>query len=125
MRKRQFSGAAQLVPAGSPLALARAATALAVVSVGALAIGALAIGRLAIKRVVIDGATLKRLRIGELEVDRVRVNEPIVVARQVEFCFAPVTQNRLCRRPHPYTEFVHKSRKRKLLAASGRNDVHR
>ena len=52
------------------------------VSVGALAIGALAIGRLAIKRVVIDGATLKRLRIGELEVDRVRVNEPIVVARQ-------------------------------------------
>ena len=52
---------------------AHMATALAFVSVGALAIGALAIGRLVIKRVAVEGATFKRVRIGELEVDRLRI----------------------------------------------------
>jgi hypothetical protein len=81
VRRSGMSKAKIVSRSDSQLAFARAATALAVVSVGALAIGALAIGRLAIKHVAIDGATLKRLRIGELEVDRLRVKGRIVGER--------------------------------------------
>jgi hypothetical protein len=35
------------------------------------------IGRLAIKRILIEGGSIKRLRIGELQVERLRVNERI------------------------------------------------
>lgn len=63
--------------AGSQLAFARVATALAVVSVGALAIGSLAVGRLAIKRVAIASGRIDRLSINELEVNRLRVHELI------------------------------------------------
>jgi len=63
--------------AGSQLAFARVATALAVCGIGALAIGALAVGRLAIKRLVLTHGAIDRLSINELEVKRLLVRELI------------------------------------------------
>lgn len=68
--------------AGSQLAFARLATALAFVSTAAMAVGALAIRTLAIRSLRLKDGEIERLKIGELEVGRLRVRELIREDRQ-------------------------------------------
>jgi hypothetical protein len=69
--------------AGSQLAFARMATALAWMSIGGLAVGAMSIGALAIralavKRLALGKGTIGRLKIEELEVGRLHVRELVI-----------------------------------------------
>ena len=81
-RGRRPKGELAQAGAGSQLAFARLATALAFVSTAAMAVGALAIRTLAIRALRMKDGEIERLKIGELEVGRLRVRELIREDRQ-------------------------------------------